>query len=279
MSDDRRVEVMKVQKVCLPEQDYVSWVVLDDDYLIIEPIAAFLSFYENIGRSPNTIRSSAHHLKLFWEFLREKQVEWTEVDVAHLAAFVGWLRNQNPTLLSLEQKPAARTDATIDQMLTAVHSFYDFQMRMKTVPDLPLYRFLMMPNRRYKPFLYGIAKVKQLVPAVTQKQVPLVMPTATTATAAMPTIASARARLYGATSARSWARALRASRSTDGAGVSAATRCRTPSAVWSRERAETSSGLASISSRMKLSRSTNPSAGSSARARSKTPTNEGCTRP
>jgi len=160
MSDDGRVELMKVQKICLPEQDYVSWVVLDDDYLIVEPIAAFLSFCENIGRSPNAIRSSAHHLKLFWEFLREKHVEWTEVDVAHLAAFVSWLRQENPVLLSLEQKPAARTDATIDQMLTAVHSFYDFQMRMKTVPDLPLYRFLMMPNRRYKPFLYGIAKMK-----------------------------------------------------------------------------------------------------------------------
>jgi len=77
------------------------------------------------------------------------------VDVAHLAAFVGWLRRSDTAIVAVEPKLATRTDATIDQILTAIHSFYDFHMRLKTVPDLPLYRFLMMPNRRYKPFLYA----------------------------------------------------------------------------------------------------------------------------
>jgi len=72
---------------------------------------------------------------------------------------VNWLRRGDTSVVSVEPKGAARTDATIDQILTAIHSFYDFHMRMKTVPDLPLYRFLIMPNRRYKPFLYGIAKM------------------------------------------------------------------------------------------------------------------------
>ncbi|HEY1348990.1 MAG TPA: tyrosine-type recombinase/integrase [Ktedonobacteraceae bacterium] len=45
-------------------------------------------------------------------------------------------------------------------MLSSVHGFYDFHMRLKTVPELPLYRMLLMPNRRYKPFLHGIAKTK-----------------------------------------------------------------------------------------------------------------------
>lgn len=150
---------MKVQKIRHPETQNVSWIVLDDYYQIIRPVAAFLTFCEHIGRSPNTIRASAHHLKLFWEFLGQQRVDWTEVDVAHLAAFVGWLRRSDTAMVSVEPKPATRTDATIDQMLTAIHSFYDFHMRMKTVPDLPLYRFLMLPNRRYKPFLYGIAKM------------------------------------------------------------------------------------------------------------------------
>ncbi len=150
---------MKVQKIRLPETEHVSWIVLDDHYQIIRPIAVFLTFCEHIRRSPNTIRASAHHLKLFWEFLCQQRVDWTEVDVAHLAAFVGWLRRGDTPVLSVEPKLATRTDATIDQILTAIHSFYDFHMRVKTVPDLPLYRFLMMPNRRYKPFLYGIAKM------------------------------------------------------------------------------------------------------------------------
>ena len=150
---------MKVQKIRIPEEQRVSCLVLDDSYQIIKPIAAFLTFCEHIDRSPNTIRASAHHLKLFWEFLRDERIEWTEVDVAHLAAFVGWLRQSNPSTVSIEPHHAGRTNATIDQILTAVHGFYDFHMRMKTVPDLPLYHFLVMPNRRYKPFLYGIAKL------------------------------------------------------------------------------------------------------------------------
>src|SRR3989442_7946082 len=45
-------------------------------------------------------------------------------------------------------------------MLTRVHGFYDFHKKMKTILELPLYQFLLIPHRRYKPFLYGIAKAK-----------------------------------------------------------------------------------------------------------------------
>jgi integrase/recombinase XerD len=71
-----------------------------------------------------------------------------------------WLRQQEPSVTSIEPKPPRRTNATIDQMLTTVHGFYDYHVRIKSVPQLPLYRFLLMHNRHYKPFLYGIAKVK-----------------------------------------------------------------------------------------------------------------------
>jgi integrase len=88
------------------------------------------------------------------------RLDWTQVDVAHLAAFIAWLRQKQPPVLSIEPQQARRTNATIDQMLTSVHGFYDYHMRMKTVPDLPLYQFLLLPHRRYKPFLFGIAKAK-----------------------------------------------------------------------------------------------------------------------
>ena len=57
---------------------------------------------------------------------------------------------------------AERTDATIDQILTAIHVFYEFHIRMKSVPDLPLYSFVSMPNRRYKPMLYGMVRTKPM---------------------------------------------------------------------------------------------------------------------
>jgi site-specific recombinase XerD len=151
---------MKVQRVQVPETQRAAWLVLDDAYVPIEPIRAFLRFREQSGCSPNTIQAEAHHLKLFWEYLRDEQLEWTQIDVAHLAGFISWLRLPAPGVIPVEPYEARRTDATIDQMLSAVHSFYDFHMRMKSVPDLPLYHFLRVPGQRYKPFLYGIVKSK-----------------------------------------------------------------------------------------------------------------------
>jgi hypothetical protein len=153
---------MKVQRVRLPEAERVTYLVLDDDYRPIEPILSYLKFLHDLDRSPNTIRACAHHLKLFWEYLRDTRLDWTQVDIAQLAAFISWLRRPEPAAFSLEPQQARRTNATIDQMLGSVHGLYDFHIRMDTIPELPLYRFLTLPNRRYKPFLHGIAKSKSM---------------------------------------------------------------------------------------------------------------------
>ncbi len=153
---------MKVQRIRHPETDETSWIVLDDAYLPIEPITGYLVFLENLGRSPNTRRAIAHHLKLFWEFLRDEQVSWTKVDIARLASFISWLRRPATALLSIAPQEAKRTNATIDQMLASVHGFYDFHMRLGAIAEQPLYQFLSHTPRRYKPFLYGIAKIKPI---------------------------------------------------------------------------------------------------------------------
>ncbi len=151
---------MKVQRVRLPNMDQIRWIVLDDEFIPIQPICSYLAFLDDLDRSPNTIRATAHHLKLFWEYLRDEQLCWTEMNVARLAAFITWLRRSDTGVISIEHKKASRTNATIDQILGAVHSFYQFHMRLGTVSDLPLYQ-LSMPNRRqYKPFLHGIVKAK-----------------------------------------------------------------------------------------------------------------------
>ncbi len=153
---------MKVQRIRHPETNEASWIVLDDTYLLIEPITAYLAFLENLGRSPHTRRAIAHHLKLFWEFLRDEQINWTEVDIARLASFISWLRRPASTTLSIAPQVAKRTNATIDQMLASIHGFYDFHMRLGAIAEQPLYQFLTHTPRRYKPFLYGIAKMKPI---------------------------------------------------------------------------------------------------------------------
>jgi hypothetical protein len=115
---------MEVQKVRFPQTNRSSWIVLGDDFLPVKPILVFLKFMENLGRSPNTVRSAAHHLKLFWEYLRDECLNWKEVDLAHLAAFISWLRDPQPSVVFPEIYKAQRTDATIDQILTTVHVLY-----------------------------------------------------------------------------------------------------------------------------------------------------------
>ena len=119
-------------------------------------------FLESLGRSPHTRRAIAHHLKLFWEYLRTEQTEWAQVDIARLAGFISWLRRPASALPSIAPHEAERTNATIDQMLASVHGFYDFHMRLLAIPEQPLYQFLAHTPRRYKPFLYGNAKLKPI---------------------------------------------------------------------------------------------------------------------
>ncbi len=151
---------MKVQRIRFPEREHTTWLVLDDEYRPVQPILVYLKFLDDLGRSPNTIRAAALHLKTFWEFLGQERVDWTEVDVAHLATFIQWLRRPDSPAMSIEPRPPRRTNATIDLMLTSVHGLYEYHQRLHTIPDLPLYRFVMMPQRRYKPLLHGIAKTK-----------------------------------------------------------------------------------------------------------------------
>jgi integrase/recombinase XerD len=151
--------VMKVQRVRY-DMDQISWMVLDDDSMPVQPILSYLKFLQDLERSPNTRRATAHHLKLFWEYLRDEHLCWTEIDVARLAAFITWLRRSEAEVISIERQPARRTNATIDQILGAVHCFYDFHIRLGTIPELPLYQFSMPYRRQYKPFLHGIVKAK-----------------------------------------------------------------------------------------------------------------------
>ena len=98
---------MKVQRVRLPDTGQVTWFVLDDNYVPIQPILAYLKFLHDLDRSPNTIRATAHHLKLFWEYLRSEHLCWTEINVALLAAFITWLRRSETEVISIEHKKAS----------------------------------------------------------------------------------------------------------------------------------------------------------------------------
>ena len=55
--------------------------VLDDDYIPVEPIQKYLHYLDSCERSPNTIQTYAYNLKLFWEFLQDNSLDWREVNL------------------------------------------------------------------------------------------------------------------------------------------------------------------------------------------------------
>jgi len=99
---------MKVQRIQLVDRPGVTWLVLGDGYLPIEPIADFLDYLRNIERSPNTVKAYAHHLKLYWEFLTATHLDWTTIGLTELAEFAAWLRSPNPTVIPLEPEESPR---------------------------------------------------------------------------------------------------------------------------------------------------------------------------
>jgi integrase/recombinase XerD len=60
-------------------------------WLPVEPVDRFLGYLQVLPRSPNTVAAYAYDLRGLVEFLDRQRVEWTEVEVDHLACFVGWL--------------------------------------------------------------------------------------------------------------------------------------------------------------------------------------------
>lgn len=150
---------------------------LDNDFLPVEPVQEFLDYLRNIERSPNTIRAYAYHLKLYWEFLEQNKFEWTEVKISDLAEFMAWLRNPGlQGVVSMQEQEAKRTEATVNAILTSVCMLYDFQEKTGNAPHIPLYHSKMMPGRRYKSFLHHITKGKPVRTRLLKLKVPRKLP-------------------------------------------------------------------------------------------------------
>jgi site-specific recombinase XerD len=90
---------MKVQKGIILETNRQCWMVLDDDYLPIDPISKYLNYLDSLERSPNTLAVYAHNLKLYWEFLKDKQLDWTQIDLENLADFIQGKRKKKNDII------------------------------------------------------------------------------------------------------------------------------------------------------------------------------------
>jgi site-specific recombinase XerD len=108
-----------------------TWTVLGDDHLPVAAIEEFLEHHRVLGSSPNTVRSYAKGLELWWGFLAREGAGWEDPAVGTLRAFVTWLRTGlAPGIAPLGPDAgtgAVPAEATVQARLAAVVSFYRFQ--------------------------------------------------------------------------------------------------------------------------------------------------------
>ena len=155
--------MIKVQRIIVSGSHERSWIVLAKNGEPIAEVNEYLMYLHQLGRSPNTVRAYAHHLQLFWTFLSVGEHDWKKLKLSHLAAFVGWVRN-SPGLGG-----KLRSDTTINVILAAVGSFYEYQDRLGVETEISRSRRFGAKSP-YKPFLHHISRTQSLRHAVARVQ-------------------------------------------------------------------------------------------------------------
>lgn len=148
----------RVQRVLTPGGE-LTWTVLGPDHRPIEPAEDYLEYLRVLGRSPNTVKSYARAMALWWEFLALYDLAWEKITLEDFGGFLCWLRSgETPRLASIERRPARFAESTIAVRIQAVSAFYRYQHFNGVQAASRLYERYMGHRRPYRPMLEHIAR-------------------------------------------------------------------------------------------------------------------------
>src|SRR5258707_15617817 len=116
----------RTQRLVLPGGT-ATWTVLGGDHRVVGPAEEFLEYLRVQGTSPNTVKSYARALALWWTYLSVFGLAWDELALADVGGFLAWLRSgDGPRVGSIGPRPARFAESTISTRLRAVTSCYRF---------------------------------------------------------------------------------------------------------------------------------------------------------
>ncbi|WP_261882492.1 site-specific integrase [Vibrio pelagius] len=149
---------MQVRKIKINNQSEDFWIVVGSDYLPIKEIDLYLKYLLSTGKSPNTIRSYAYHLKELWLFLADAELEWDNVGLVEMSKFINWLKvGYTGNVMTLSETTSLRSEKTINTIVTAVISFYDYHSRLDNTKELQTKKANKFGGKNYKSFLHHIS--------------------------------------------------------------------------------------------------------------------------
>lgn len=138
-----------------------TWTVLGKDHCMVEPAEEYLEYLRAQQASPNTVKSYARALALWWQYLDAFALCWDAVTLEDFGAFLTWLRTgDEPEVTSIGRHPARFAESTIAARLAAVISCYDYHVLNGLDVGRDLYRITHRGGSRYKPLLEHIARRK-----------------------------------------------------------------------------------------------------------------------
>jgi integrase len=150
----------RAQGLTLPSGER-TWTVLGAGHRVVGPAEEYLEYLRAQQVSPNTVKSYARALALWWQFLELFGLDWDAVTLENFGAFLTWLRTgDEPGVVSIERRPARFAESTIAARLGAVISCYDYHVLNGVEVGRDLHRIIHRGGGRYKPLLEHVARRK-----------------------------------------------------------------------------------------------------------------------
>lgn len=154
---------------------------VDDKYMPIKPVYDFIYHLVLTGKSINTTKTYAHHLKLYYEWLKIAGLDYHSavgvgqnkkaIILENFQKFIQWLQypDYNEKLIPIGGLVAKRQANTVNQIMNAVLSFYDFLVFSEGIERLAVYKET-RTNSQFHSFLSEMYKGKHTVKSSIFKQ-------------------------------------------------------------------------------------------------------------
>jgi len=147
---------MRIEKA-LYENGSKRLYLVNDQYDLVEEALLFTNFLYSKGYSLNTIQTYLYDLKLFFEYLQFKSLDYKAIRPIHISQYQDYLVGHGDgNTINLEVVPK-RSPETVNRKLAAVASFYKYHERvMKTLTSPFLKGFVRRPEGMYKSRLHHL---------------------------------------------------------------------------------------------------------------------------
>lgn len=153
---------MKVQEI--QTNHGTRYLLLDNQFAIIDEVFRYLKYLDVSGKSPNTIKSYTYHLKIYYDYCMISNIDPLGVfkspnrrPIDFFGEFILWLQypDYSKGIIHYEMESPKRSNKTVNLIMTTVLSFYQYLSLNNELEEIDVYRF-QRQQLLYKPMLFEL---------------------------------------------------------------------------------------------------------------------------